>query len=69
MCLDGLQTRSYVNDITYLRGILDFSIKQADKNDEFFVRGPKIKGQRWKFDNILVSVCVTTIEQILFIAI
>ena len=44
-------------------------IKQADGNDEFFARGPKIKGQRLRFDNVIVTVCVTTIEQILFIAI
>ena len=29
----------------------------------------KINGQRLKFDNYFVSVCETTIEQILFIAI
>ena len=44
-------------------------IKQAYGNDEFYNRGFKIKGQRLKFDNYFVSVCVTTIEQILFIAI
>ena len=44
-------------------------IKQADGNDEFFARGPEIKGQRLKFDNNFVSVCETTIQQILFIAI
>ena len=46
-----------------------YFIKQADGNDEFYNRGFKIKGQRLKFDNYFVSVCETTIEQILFIAI
>ena len=45
------------------------TIKQADGNDEFHNRGFKINGQRLKFDNHFVSVCETTIEQILFIAI
>ena len=43
-------------------------IKQADGNDRVNARGMKIKGQRLKFDNYLVIVCETTIEQILFIA-
>ena len=41
---------------------------QADGNDEISGRGLKIIGQRLKFDNYLVNVCETTIEQILFIA-
>ena len=44
-------------------------MKQADGNDEILNRGLKIKGQKLKFDNYLVSVCETTIEQILFFAI
>ena len=43
-------------------------MKQADGNDEFYNRRFKIKGQRLKFDNYLVNVCETIIEQILSIA-
>ena len=44
-------------------------IKQADGNDKVSARGLKIERQRLKFNNYLVNVCETTIEQILFIAI
>ena len=44
------------------------SIKQADGSDKISGRGLKIIGQRLKFDNHLVNVCETLIEQILFIA-
>ena len=51
--------------------LLSFSelcIKQADGNDKISDRGLKIIRQRLNFDNYLVNVCETTIEQILFIA-
>ena len=36
---------------------------------DFYTRGFQIKGHRLKFDKYVVSVCETTIEQILYIAI
>ena len=47
---------------------LVLAIKQADGNDKIPGRGLRIIRQRLKFDNYLVNVCETTIEQILFIA-
>ena len=43
-------------------------IKQTDGNDKISGRGLEIIRQRLKFENYLVNVCETTIEQILFIA-